>query len=298
MRLATGAAALPLILARGLPRAIAGLRKARRLSRDMEAAGKPPHPGISNMPWTPLNRSVSHGRTLVCDSIPMEKMQQARAILKGATINDIFISCSAGAIRRLLQDMHYDVDRGPLVGGIPVAGDRPEGMELHGNFASADYTWLHTDIADPVARIKASHKSCAETKEHIAASKGADINSLVSLSPEWLTRIISWAIHRREGRVGIFGNVILSNVPGPRSPLYLGPTKVTNWFSTGQIFDGTSVNMTMWSYCGKANLCIFADQSVLPDGWKLYNYFTEELDTLVDLAEIQYRDETIEESNS
>jgi diacylglycerol O-acyltransferase / wax synthase len=285
VRLATGAAALPGILIRGLPRAIGGLRKARRLSAQMKAAGRPPHPSISNMPWTPLNRSVSHGRTLVCDSIPLQDMQRARAILHGATINDIFISCSAGAIRRLLQDMHYDVDKGPLVGGIPVSGKRPAGMELQGNFATADYTWLHTEIADPVARIKSTHKSCAETKEHIAASEGADINSLVSLAPEWLTRIISWWIRRREGRVGIFGNVILSNVPGPRQPLYLGPIKVCNWFSTGQVFDGTSVNMTMWSYCGQANLCIFADQAVLPDGWKLFNYFNEELSNLIDLVE-------------
>ena len=176
-------------------------------------------------------------------------------------------------------------DRGPLVAGIPVAGKRPEGMEMQGNFATADYTWLHTEIADPLARIRATQKSCQDTKEHIAASEGADINSLVSLAPQWLTRIIGWAIHRREGKVGIFGNVILSNVPGPRQPLHLGPVKVENWFSTGQIFDGSSVNMTVWSYCGQANLCIFADQMVLPDGWKLFDYFCEELDALIALED-------------
>ena len=98
--------------------------------------------------------------------------------------------------------------------------------------------------------------------------------------------------------MGIFGNVILSNVPGPKQPLYLGPIKVSNWFSTGQVFDGTSINMTMWSYCGQANLCIFADQAVLPDGWKLFNYFTEELDTLIDVAETQGCAESIKEAEA
>ncbi len=287
MRLLTGACALPLILAKGIPHAITGVRKIRRLGKEREASGRPPHPNISNMPWTPLNRSVSHGRTLVCDSIPLERMQRARAILPGATINDVFISCSAGALRSLLKEMQYAVDSGPLVGGIPVSKKRPPGMDIQGNFATADYTWLHTEIADPVARMQATHRSCAETKEHIAASDGADINSLVSLAPEWLTRLISWWVRSREGRVGIFGNALLSNVPGPRQPLYLGPTRVSNWFSTGQVFDGTSLNLTMWSYCGKANLCIFADKSVLPDGWKLFDYFTGELDTLIELAETQ-----------
>ncbi len=285
LRLLRGLFALPATLAHGLPRAFKGLLKKRRLDREFEEQGRAPHPTASNMPWTPLNRSVSHGRTLVCDSLELEKMQRARAASPGATLNDVFISCSAGALRRLLQDMCYAVDDGSLVAGIPVAGKRPEGMEMQGNFATADYTWLHTEIADPLRRLEATRKSCQETKEHIVAAEGADINSLVSLAPQWLTKIIAWAIHRREGKVGIFGNVVLSNVPGPRQPLFLGPIKVENWFSTGQVFDGSSVNMTMWSYCGRANLCIFADQAVLPDGWKLFDYFCQELDLLIEIAE-------------
>ena len=45
----------------------------------------------------------------------------------------------------------------------------------------------------------------------------------------------------------------------------------------GQVFDGTSLNITLWSYCGKANLCILADSKVLSDGWVLYGYFCDEL---------------------
>jgi WS/DGAT/MGAT family acyltransferase len=219
--------------------------------------------------------------------MPLEKIQQAR-VLEGATINDVFLSCTAGALRRLLREMHYDPDQGgPLVAGVPVAGERPPGMETHGNFATADSCWLHTNIEDPLQRLQASHDSAAEMKEHIVASKGADINALVSLLPQWATKIVAWVIRRQEGRIGIFGNVLVSNVPGPREPLYLGPIEVDNWFSTGQVFDGTSLNMTMWSYCGKANLCILADKQVLPDGWKLYGYFCEEIDRLIELGKSQ-----------
>ena len=41
--------------------------------------------------------------------------------------------------------------------------------------------------------------------------------------------------------------------------------------------------MTMWSYCHNVNLCILADKKVLPDGWKLFGYFKEELAALVKL---------------
>jgi hypothetical protein len=47
--------------------------------------------------------------------------------------------------------------------------------------------------------------------------------------------------------------------------------------------DGSSINMTLWSYCQDANLCILADQKVIPDGWVPFGYFVEELDKLVAL---------------
>ena len=81
----------------------------------------------------------------------------------------------------------------------------------------------------------------------------------------------------------MFGNLVLSNVPGPREPVYFNTYKMDSWFSTGQVFDGSSVNITLWSYCQDANLCIMADEKVIPDGWVPYNYFVEELDALVSL---------------
>ena len=77
--------------------------------------------------------------------------------------------------------------------------------------------------------------------------------------------------------------MVLSNVPGPREPIYLNRYKLDSWFSTGQVLDGSCLNMTMWSYCGTANLCILSDSEIIPDGWLMYDYFVQELDTLAGL---------------
>ena len=77
------------------------------------------------------------------------------------------------------------------------------------------------------------------------------------------------------------GNVALSNVPGPKEALYLDNWKLANWYSTGQIFDGTALNITMWSYRGQANICILIDREVLEDGWRLFNYFVDDLNALL-----------------
>ena len=275
---------LPGYLVRGVPIAVAGLNKKRKLDRAYRDAGKPAHPSPFQMPATPLNRVLSHGRTFVCESMPLEQFSKAR-IIEGSTLNDVFLCCAAGALRRLLQDMDYDPAQGPLVAGIPVSGERPAGMENEGNFVSTDFTWLHIEIEDPLQRLAASRASTIEMKEHIEAARGSDITALAQLSPMLLTKLIAWMIRRKGGKLGLAGNVAVSNVPGPREPLYMGPIEVVNWFSTGQIFDGTSLNMTLWSYCGKANLCILADNKVLPDGWVLYDLFCEELAILNELAD-------------
>ena len=53
--------------------------------------------------------------------------------------------------------------------------------------------------------------------------------------------------------------------------------------STGQVFDGSCINITMWSYCEHANLCILADDTVIEDGWVPFACFVEELDQLIEL---------------
>ena len=47
---------------------------------------------------------------------------------------------------------------------------------------------------------------------------------------------------------------------------------------------GTALNITMWSYCGQANICMLTDREVLKDGWQLFNYFVDELNALVALV--------------
>lgn len=285
-RLIWGLRDLPGIWKSNLPAAIKGLRKKRKLDKSYRKAGRPPHPDANMMPLTPINRILSPGRTFVCDSIPMADFKKAKTAF-GVTINDVYMHCCAGALRKLLFDKGYDPDLGPLVAGVAISKRRPDHMAGIGNYATVDYSWLHTEIGDPTERLKASRRSANEMKEHIIAAEGADINSLVQLAPPWLIRLLRWRIRSKLGRFGLFGNVVLSNVPGPSDPLYFDHVKISNWFSTGQVFDGSAMNMTMWSYAGNANLCILADREVLPDGWLLFEYFREELSKLVEFAERQ-----------
>ena len=283
-RLWWGTRDLPKVLGKNLPRVISGIRKKKALDESLAAQGRPPHPSMSMMRRTPLNVSLSYGRTFVCDSLPLDSFKRASKGF-GVTINDVFLCCAAGVLRRLLRDKHYDPDQHPLIAGTPFAGPRPEGWQGLGNFATADYCWLHSEIEDPVKRLMASHKAAVEMKEHMKATveAGADLSALFQVCPPWIMGALRWYINRQQGGLGMFGNLVLSNVPGPREPIYFNNYKLDSWFSTGQVFDGSCINITMWSYCEHANLCILADSKVIADGWVPFGYFVEELDKLVAL---------------
>ena len=287
----------PGVVLKNLPKVVGGLRQKKALEKQYEQEGKPPHPSPGMMTQTPINEVLSYGRTFVCDSMPIADF---KTIAKGmgVTINDVFLCCAAGAIRRLFLEGDFNPDHNPLIAATPFAGDRPEGMEGLGNFVTMDYCWLHTDIEDPLERLHASSKAATEMKAHLKKSveMNADFSAIIKIMPPLATRALGWWLReRKRGSLSLFANVALSNVPGPRKPLYWGNTKLDNWFSTGQIIDGTCLNMTMWSYCENVNLCILADKKVMPDGWKLFDFFTEELQQLVDLtnAHIQHGEEKI-----
>lgn len=268
-----------------IPKVASGLWRTYLLGRKRKAAGLPASPSPRNMQQTPINVALSAGRTFVCDSIPLERFVTVSKGL-GVTINDVFACCVAGAVRHLLSDLNYNPDTHPLIGATPFAGERPAGMEGLGNFATQDYCWLRSDIADPGERLQASHEANAEMKEHIKEVKeaGADLNAVMQVLPPLAIKTLRKAIHRKAGSFGLFGNVLLSNVPGPKQALYLDNWKLANWFSSGQIVDGTGLNITMWSYNGQANVCMLTDREVLQDGWVLFNYFVDELNSLVALV--------------
>ena len=261
-----------------LPSVVWGFFRKKAKERSLVREGKSRRTDLSMMRRTPLNATLSDSRSFACDSLPLNDFKRVSREF-GVTINDVFLCCAAGVVRRLLQDVDYDPGKNPLIAGIPFARKRPAKRQGLGNYATVGYCWLHSDIEDPVERLMASHQAATEMKEHQKATLdvGVDVHRILQICPPWALGALRWYINRMRGRVGMFGNLMLSNVPGPREHLYFNSYRIENWFSTGQVFDGSCINLTLWSYCDNANLCVMADEKIVPDGWIPFAYFVEEL---------------------
>jgi hypothetical protein len=89
-------------------------------------------------------------------------------------------------------------------------------------------------------------------------------------------------------------NLVISNVPGPPFPLYLGGAELVAAYPMGPVMDGAGLNITVLSYRDHIDIGFMADRELVPDVWKLAEAVQPAFDELVALAE--ERDPTVTKS--
>src|SRR5581483_6392624 len=169
-------------------------------------------------------------------TLPLADVREAKTAF-GVSVNDIVLAMVAGSLRSWLEKRDVLPDRA-LVAGVPVSTDDPDAIRrLGGNKVSNMFTTLATDIADPVERLRAIHEVTSAAKE-MHNILGADM--LADWSEYTPPRPYSWFM-RQYSRFGLAAhhrppiNVVVSNVPGPREPLYVAGGKMEGIYSVGPI---------------------------------------------------------------
>jgi hypothetical protein len=103
-----------------------------------------------------------------------------------------------------------------------------------------------------------------------------------------LSNFIPPALHARAARVTaeITGrlrtpvNVVISNVPGPRVPLYCAGARLEAHYPVSVITDGVGLNITVLSYLDNLDFGIVADRELVDDAWSLQRGLARSLDEL------------------
>jgi diacylglycerol O-acyltransferase len=268
---------LPGIVADNLPGAWRGSRAGRRMVTRWRREGRelPPAPGDSRYP-APYARRLSPHRTFAARSFPLARLRTAGKALD-ATINDVFLATTAGAIREVILEQTGSPPDGPMVATVPFSLVPLAERTRDGNFSTTHHTLLHTDVADPVARLQACKRSADTMKAYFEATREANLSAVLNLLPPLVPKLVDRVNQLKGGGLLPFWNVVVSNVPGPRAPLALGNLRLDQWFSIGQIAHGATLNVTAWSYVDQFNLAILSDPDVLKDAWRLVDHFESSL---------------------
>ena len=81
-------------------------------------------------------------------------------------------------------------------------------------------------------------------------------------------------------------NTIVSNVPGPTTPMYLAGARLTGIFSASVILEGMGVNMTVFSMNDRVDFGIHVDPDLVAAPWDLAAGVSDALTELLATADL------------
>ena len=195
-------------------------------------------------PRSIFNVPITGARRFAAQGWPMDRIKTVRkAAGGGATVNDVMLAMCSGALRRYLTELDALPDK-PLVAAIPMSL-RTDGGAAGGNAVGIILCNLATDIEDPVARLAEIRASMKKGKEVYHGMSQLQITALSAIPMAPL------AIATIPGALRITPpafNVLISNVPGPRSSLYWNGARMTGAYPLSIPYEGQALNITVTSY--------------------------------------------------
>jgi WS/DGAT/MGAT family acyltransferase len=197
------------------------------------------------------------------------------------TVNDVVMALCAGALRRWLL-AHDALPDEPLVAAVPVSIRGEAKDDATGNRVSVTLAVLPTHIATASGRLAFAGAAMRSAKsEHSAIPENlfgdaAAFALPVIAEPAWR---ISAALRLLE-RLGPF-NLFVSNVPGPRIPLYYAGALLLGYYPASASADGQGLNITVMSYRDRLCFGMVACRTLVPDLEKLASWLDDELSLLL-----------------
>jgi len=79
-------------------------------------------------------------------------------------------------------------------------------------------------------------------------------------------------------------STVLTNVPGPREPLYFAGKKIENFIGWVPRSGRVGMGISIFSYAGKVGIGLVTDEGLVPDPDTILNYFEDELDYLYEIS--------------
>ncbi|HEX8073452.1 MAG TPA: wax ester/triacylglycerol synthase family O-acyltransferase [Thermoleophilaceae bacterium] len=217
-------------------------------------------------PQTRFNTRISQHRRFAFGSVSLDKVKAIKNEL-GITVNDVVIALCATVLRDWLLERDELPDE-PLVAMVPVSVRTEEQRGTFGNRVSMMVAPIPTDVADTRERLMRAHEVLKVAKERHKAVPATILQDA--------TQFIPPAVHARASRVvlGLQGirpplNVIVSNVPGPREPLYCAGAQLQANYPVSVITDGVGLNITVMSYRDHIDFGIVVDREQVDDAWSM-----------------------------
>ena len=221
-------------------------------------------------PRSMFNVSITGARRFAAQGWPLDRIK-AVGKAAGATMNDVMLAMCSGALRKYLLDLGALPDK-PLVAAIPMS--LRTDSSVGGNAIGLILCNLATTEADAAERLKIIHESMLAGKAVYHGMSRLQITALSALP------LIPLAIGMVPGMVKVTPpafNVLISNVPGPRKPLYWNGARMTGVYPLSIPYEGQALNITVTSYAGSLEFGLTGCRRTVPHLQRLLGLLEDSL---------------------
>jgi WS/DGAT/MGAT family acyltransferase len=198
------------------------------------------------------------------------------------------LAVCAGALRAYLL-AGDELPEIPLVSVVPVSVS-PDVAELKGsNKVSAMFVQLPCQLEDPLERLRVINESTKGAKEEHRALGAATLQNWAEHASPNVFAVAArlYTGMKLADRHRPVANLVVSNVPGPDFPLYLGGSRLLGMFPLGPVMDGMGLNITIMSYQGVLYWGLASDARAVPRLWDIAAAIPHALRELMEVAGLE-----------
>ncbi|WP_350561569.1 wax ester/triacylglycerol synthase family O-acyltransferase [Psychrobacter sp. CAL346-MNA-CIBAN-0220] len=236
--------------------------------------------GTFDAPMSILNRRISASRRIAAQSYDMQRFRKIADELD-VNMNDVILAVCSGAIRRYLLTMNALPSK-PLIAFVPISlrsDDSATGNQI--SFLLAN---LGTHLDNPMRRLQLIHRSMNSGKRRFRRMNQAQVINYSAIAYAWEGLNVLTGLFPRKQAF----NLIISNVPGAKKPLYWNGAPLKALYPASIIVDGQAMNITLATYLDKIEFCITACSKLLPHVQDMLMLIEEELNVLEHISEEKY----------
>jgi diacylglycerol O-acyltransferase len=254
----------PIATAGAAYEALAGLREAIGI-------------GLRPASPTPLNVEIGPHRRFDWTDMDLGAVKAIRARL-GGTLNDVVLAVLSGALGRFLHQRGLDVAALDVRAMLPV-NVRDAADRSMGNRVASIVAQLPLDERDPRRRLE---RVTAATQTAKRSRQAAGMRMIEEIGDRTFTSLfVEFA--RLTARARPF-NLIVTNVPGPPSPVYVLGAPMTACYPLVPLFQNQALGVALFSYSGRLYWGFNADWDAIPDLHDLVAAVGQEFERLAAIA--------------
>jgi diacylglycerol O-acyltransferase / wax synthase len=203
-------------------------------------------------------------------------LDEVKAVCKAlnCSINDVLLSCVAGALRNYLLQ-HEPVAKDTEMRAMVPVNLRPlkDAYKLGNKFGLVPLT-LPVGMINPIARVLEVQHRMNELKTGYQALLSFGVLGLVGATPKPVQTQVLDILARK-------ASAVMTNVPGPQTPLFVGGAKVKQMLFWVPQSGDIGLGVSILSYNGGVQFGVITDTELCDDPQSIIDGFEPEFNKLV-----------------